>query len=209
MLRLRDIMTADVVTVSPDHSIREAMELFTARHVSGAPVADGDAVVGVVSATDLLAFVASLPDVTVGEAGDDAAWREGPPTAGWEDEAEPSARYFSVLWEGVNLGEALAEVETPRRSALDERTVAEVMTRHPVHRMSPDTPVEAAAAYMRKADIHRLLVMDGERLVGIVSTMDIVKAVAGHRLTALRYIFGALGTNRRPPRGTARRNHGR
>ena len=198
MLKLRDIMTADVVTVSPDQSMREVMELLTARHVSGAPVVEGEAVVGVVSATDLLAFVAALPDLAPGEPGDDAEWRETPPVGDWEEEVEPSARYFSVLWEGVNLGEALAEVETNRRSALDERTIAEVMTRGPVHQMSPEAPVESAAAYMRKADIHRLLVMDGARLVGIVSTMDIVKAVAGHRLTALRYIFS--GRRRRPLR---------
>jgi len=34
MLRLRDIMTTNVVTVSPEMSIREAMELFGKQHVS-------------------------------------------------------------------------------------------------------------------------------------------------------------------------------
>ncbi|MGH7679433.1 MAG: CBS domain-containing protein, partial [Gemmatimonadaceae bacterium] len=31
-------MTQDVLTVSPDLSVREAMDLLTSRHISGAPV---------------------------------------------------------------------------------------------------------------------------------------------------------------------------
>ena len=56
MLKLRDIMTRDVVSAAPDLTIREAMELLSERHVSGAPVVDGGKVVGVFSASDLLAL---------------------------------------------------------------------------------------------------------------------------------------------------------
>jgi len=38
MLRLQDIMTRDVVTVSPELTLRDAMELLTSLHISGAPV---------------------------------------------------------------------------------------------------------------------------------------------------------------------------
>jgi CBS domain-containing protein len=197
MLKLRDIMTVDVVTVGPDLTIRDAMELFTERHVSGAPVVDGGRVVGVVSATDLLGLLASLSELTRDE-------REEEPVAAWEETTEVSDRYFGTLWDEVSDSEAIADVSNRERNVLDEITVAEAMTRAPVHRMAPETPVEAAAAYMRQAEIHRLLVMEGERLVGIVSTMDIVKAVAGHRLTALRYVFGparpdAVVSDRRRP----------
>ena len=43
MLRVRDIMSTDVVTVGPQTTIREAMELLTQRHMSGAPVVSGRA----------------------------------------------------------------------------------------------------------------------------------------------------------------------
>lgn len=192
MLRLRDIMTTAVETVEPDLSIRAAMELFADRHISGAPVVDGGKVIGVVSATDLLGFAASLADVTEGAPAEDAASRGRENGTGWDEETEPSAGYFSALWQGVDLGEALAaDPEAPERNALDEHTVAEAMTRSTLHRMSPDTPVESAAEHMRRAEIHRVIVMDGDKLVGIVSTMDIVKAVGRHQLTALRYVFGA------------------
>ena len=60
MLRLRDIMTRDVVVVFSDAPLRSALELFAKHHITGAPVVDGDAVVGVVSAADLLTFAATL-----------------------------------------------------------------------------------------------------------------------------------------------------
>ena len=64
MLRLRDIMTRDVFSAAPDMTIRDAMELLSERHVSGAPVVDGGKVVGIFSATDLLVLLAELNDTT-------------------------------------------------------------------------------------------------------------------------------------------------
>lgn len=54
MLRLRDIMTTDVITLGPDVSIREAMDALTSNRISGVPVVAGTEVIGVVSASDLL-----------------------------------------------------------------------------------------------------------------------------------------------------------
>jgi len=64
VLKLRDIMTRDVVSATPDMTIRDAMQLLSERHLSGAPVLDGGKVVGVFSASDLLGFVADLNDTT-------------------------------------------------------------------------------------------------------------------------------------------------
>jgi CBS domain-containing protein len=42
---------------------------------------------------------------------------------------------------------------------------------------------------MRKFGIHRVLVVSRGRLVGIVSAMDIAKAVADSKLTSRVYVF--------------------
>jgi CBS domain-containing protein len=42
---------------------------------------------------------------------------------------------------------------------------------------------------MKRAGIHRMFVMEGERLVGIVTTMDIARAVAEHKLYVRRFVF--------------------
>jgi CBS domain-containing protein len=149
MLRLRDIMTRDVVSATPDMTIREAMELLSLRHVSGVPVIDGGKVVGIFSASDLLAFVADLSDST------------------------PSLSF---------------RTRKDRRTPLEEVTVDEVMTRK-VQSLLPDCSVAEATILMVEKQIHRVLVMEGEILLGIVSTSDVAKAVAEHRLHNRTYVF--------------------
>ncbi len=50
----RDVMTTNVVRVSPGDSVDEAARLLTFHDVSGLPVCDGGRVVGVVSEADLI-----------------------------------------------------------------------------------------------------------------------------------------------------------
>ena len=52
------------------------------------------------------------------------------------------------------------------------------MTRVPLHALTPETFVPIAADYIRRAKIHRVLVMKGQELLGIVTTSDIADAVA-------------------------------
>lgn len=150
MLRLRDIMTRDVVSAAPDLTVRDAMELLSERHVSGAPVVDGGKVVGIVSATDLLDLLADLNDTT------------------------PSLTFRR---------------RKGRTTPLEDVTVDEVMTRK-VHSLPPDCLVDEAAVLMGEKQIHRVLVMQGDVLLGIVSTSDVAKAVAEHKITNRTYVFG-------------------
>jgi CBS domain-containing protein len=62
------------------------------------------------------------------------------------------------------------------------------MTRSVVS-VRPAISLAAAADLMRRKRLHRVLVMDGEQLVGILSTTDVVSAVADGRLTRTRWVF--------------------
>ena len=53
-LRVRDLMTVDPVVVGPDASAAEAERLLKTNRVSGLPVVDDGATVGVVSLTDMM-----------------------------------------------------------------------------------------------------------------------------------------------------------
>ena len=147
MLRLKDIMTTDLATATPDMTLREAIAILADNHVGGAPVVQGGRVVGVFSANDLLAYITDL--------------NAGPPS------------------------EALRR----RRTSLEDVTVSELMTRE-VKALPPNCSVEQAAEFMRRSQIHRVLVMDGPKLVGIVTTTDVAKAVAQHRVRTNTYVFG-------------------
>ena len=63
----------------------------------------------------------------------------------------------------------------------DQAIVGDVMTRG-LFALPPETPLDLAAGYMDRRGIHRVLVMDGSRLVGIASASDFVRAVAQHRI---------------------------
>ena len=51
---VRDIMTAPVICVGPNHSVNECMALMTAKRFRHLPVTDGDELVGMVSIGDLV-----------------------------------------------------------------------------------------------------------------------------------------------------------
>lgn len=190
MLRLADIMSTEVVTVSPDLGLRDAMDLFIREHISGAPVVAGQRVVGVVSTTDLLELAAGLPGAP--------AFRESvaelddlPEVEPYESGEDPPVAFFTDLWEdaGADVAERTATPNSPEWNVLDEHVVSEAMNRT-VCSLPPATDVPRAAEYMQENGVHRVLVMDGERLVGIATTSDITRAVADHKLTERRFVFG-------------------
>ena len=183
MLTVRDLMTRDVVAIDPQVTLREAVEMFNTRHVSGAPVTAGGRLVGVLSASDVLAFEAETPGVpTERPALEHEDWDE--PTEWIEGEEAPAA-FFNDQWSdaGADVLERFAEVTGPEWDYLAEHTVAEAMT--PVLcSVAPFVDIYTAAEYMMRAGVHRLIVMDEGKLVGILSSLDIVRAVAEQRLVA-------------------------
>jgi predicted transcriptional regulator len=198
MLRLRDIMTREVLVLSPQATLREAVDALAQQHVSGAPVLEGDTVVGVITASDILDFQAGMAPQPR-DRDEDPDFDELEPEPPSELENDPPGTYFTELWAGAGaeVAERFASTETREWDVLAEHTVAEAMSRG-VRSLRPEASVQAAAALMINAGIHRVLVMEGDRLCGIVSTMDVTRAVADQRLEPRRFVFG------RPSRGRTR-----
>jgi CBS domain-containing protein len=63
------------------------------------------------------------------------------------------------------------------RQLLTVTTVGMLMTHHPLV-VAPTATVREAAQQMLYADVHRLYVVEHEKVVGVISTTDIVRAVA-------------------------------
>ena len=81
----------------------------------------------------------------------------------------------------ILTSEAEAENATAREALFEDTMVRDIMTLHPLT-VSGDVEVREAAQQMLYADIHRLFVVNGERVVGVISTTDIMRAVATGRL---------------------------
>ena len=77
--------------------------------------------------------------------------------------------------------EAEARDGTARSVLLEATQARDIMTRQPLT-IDPDADVRDAARQMLYAEVHRLFVVSGNRLAGVISTTDIVRAVATGRL---------------------------
>jgi CBS domain-containing protein len=63
--RVRDIMTEQVLFVTPNQSIDDCMRLMTARRVRHLPVLEGENVVGIVSMGDLVNWIIASHEQTI------------------------------------------------------------------------------------------------------------------------------------------------
>ena len=175
MLKLDELMTPAPVTIAPDASLRDAVDLLAAMGVNALPVVVGDHIVGLLSSDSIIAFESNTPGVPTERDVIDV-WEDLPPS----DDDVPAAEYFAELWDDTTLdvSERLRVSETPEWDVLSEHTVEEAMIADPPQ-LSLTTTVKDAAEFMRRTGAHRVLVVDGGRLLGIVTTMDITRAFAG------------------------------
>jgi CBS domain-containing protein len=122
-MNAKDIMTRDIITVSPTMTVKNLAMTLIKNQISGAPVAGKDGkIIGVVSEADIVA------------------------KKGKDVKAIMSKKVISV---------------------------------------SEDTAVEEIAQLMTTHSIKRLPVMNGAKIVGIVSRADIVSAIAQGKHVAI------------------------
>jgi CBS domain-containing protein len=145
----KDVMNPNVLSVRDDLSLAALAEFLVDNEISGAPVEDVEGrLVGVVSLTDLATW----------EMGRDVALPEHSQPdyylRGWEERWNPEDLV------GLRVGEA-------------ERTVGEIMT-PTVLAIDEESTIPQVAKKMIDARVHRLLVTRERRVVGIVTTTDLL-----------------------------------
>ncbi len=173
MLTVRELMTDDLVTVTPDSTLREAAEVMAEAHVSGLPVVQGGMAVGVISARDFMGFAAD-PSA----AGFDPGRSPATETTGRSGAEIPSGYYMKDWFEESQATpELLTERDSPEWEAIEEHRVEEFMTRALIT-LDPDATVNDAAEAMLEERVRRLLVVDVDRLVGLISATDVLGVVA-------------------------------
>lgn len=181
-LTVADIMSTELVTIDAAMSLLGVAAVLSERHLSGAPVLDANRVAGVISAADVLRHAASVAPATAvaGESEPELAeaLREWTEEEGEGDGDDSAAEFYTRL---ELAAEEELEVPPDHRPALEQTTAGDIMTRT-LCSLPPDASVIEAANYMSWAEIHRLLVVEHGELVGIVTAMDIVRAVAQRKM---------------------------
>ena len=150
----RDIMTSNVISVSPETPVREIVLTLLRHNVSAVPVIDQDGrPVGIVSDGDLVASGVGILD-------------------------DKRDRWLSQLGEGEHLSdEYIAYVRG------DSRAAHQIMAT-PVITVAEDTEVTEIARLLTSYHIKRVPVLRHRRIVGIVSRTDLVRAMTGEPAAA-------------------------
>lgn len=154
-LRARDIMTTRVRTVHPDTTFADLERFLASERISGAPVVQEGRVVGVISRADILRKLAdeqTVADLTVSFY-----------THPFDEEVSPQER---LSRQSAAVAKRMAQLHV--RDAMTETVLA----------VFPDDLVEEVARQMTRHGVHRILVREGDDLVGLISTLDIVRVVA-------------------------------
>lgn len=147
MIKAKEIMTTDVITLSAETDIAQAAKVLLDNGINGAPVVDDEGrLIGILCQSDLVVQQKRLPMPTV----------------------------FTLLDGYVSLTSTKQmERQIRKISAL---TVAEAMTPNPVS-VSPETQLDTIAGLMVDSNFHTLPVVEQDRLVGIIGKEDVLRTL--------------------------------
>ena len=152
-MTVADWMSRDPITFRPDQPLLEVEEVLVGKRVTGAPVVEGGRVVGVISRSDLVRQL-ELERSRVGYANEMLEPYD-------RDDAVPSlvamTTAVATRWVGLRVSDAM---------------------RRDVETIEPAASLAEAARRMVERRIHRLIVIEGDRLVGTLSTLDVLRSVA-------------------------------
>jgi len=158
----QDLMSRDLVFLRVSAPIHEAVETLEEYRISGAPVVnEAEELVGVLSASDIVKAEHIDDDRLVSRRAEfysyDPLWEDGDADSVWQDRAFGREDY--------------------RPELLGRETVGDWMTARVIS-VAPDASLRDVCAVIDAEKIHRVFVIDGKKLVGVISTIDIVSFLA-------------------------------
>ena len=191
VLRAADLMTRDPITVSEEMSIADLCDLFQEKNINGAPVVDRRGrLVGVVAQDDIIYGAMGHPDpvppaVAADAAGGGAPGRAGGEAGGPGPSLHRSRRVIARLRERTLS--ALPDIaprpgERPfwadQRAASDplRMPVKAIMT-SPAISAEEATPIADLCHVMWNLRIHRVPIVRGGHVTGLISSMDLCRAI--------------------------------
>lgn len=147
MLKAKDIMKKELITLSPDTEITAAAKILLERRINGAPVVDSKGrLKGILCQSDLIAQQKRIRIPSV----------------------------FNLL-DGLIPLTSQKNLEKDMKK-IAATTVAEAMTVDPAT-VDPETTIENIATLMVEKKFHTLPVVDQGRIVGIIGKEDVLRTL--------------------------------
>lgn len=152
-LTARDIMNHTILSVGMDWSVDQLANFLIDNSITGAPVVSEDGKLeGVVSLTDIVRF------------------RSMPVT---DSRDEDTHEYYAHTSELNYSNEELESFHLESESLI---TVRDIMTSK-TFTVNEETKIHDVADAMIRGNIHRVLVTRNDTLVGIITTMDMLRVI--------------------------------
>ena len=147
MITAKDIMTTDVITISPEAEVAQAAQLLLENRINGVPVVnEAGELVGILCQSDLIIQQKNIPIPSL----------------------------FTLLDGFIPLTSSKKIDKEVEKIAATK--VEDAMTANPVT-VTPDTGIEEIAAFMVEKNYHTLPVVDAGKLLGIVGKEDVLKTL--------------------------------
>lgn len=147
MLTAADVMTSDVITVKKETTIRELAELFARNRISSAPVVDDGG--------KMIGIVTETDLI--------------------EQDKSLHIPTVVTIFDWVIYLESDKKFEKELKK-MTGQTVGDIYT-DKVVQVSPSTPVSDVADIISSRRINSIPVVDGDRLVGIVARIDLIRTM--------------------------------
>ncbi len=147
MIKAKDIMTKEIITVTPETEIAQAANLLLEKRINGMPVVnDAGELIGILCQSDLIAQQKSIPIPSL----------------------------FTLLDGYIPLTTSKRMDKEVEKIAATK--VAEAMTAYPVT-VDPETGIEKVATLMVEKNYHTLPVIDAGKMVGILGKEDVLRTL--------------------------------
>lgn len=158
---VRDIMQPQVVAVVPEMTVRELAQTLLDETVHGAPVVSSTGkILGVVSMTDVVRLAAEEAEIPAGQ-------------VSWGPVALPEEENTALDEPVSRVGFTALDPGSPVERTFDDYRVADIMT--PVaFSVGPDDSIVDLLRFFLRGRVHRALVVEEGRLLGIVTPFDVL-----------------------------------
>lgn len=162
LVTARELMRSHVITIPDSAPVREAIETFEDEHVTGLPVVDATGkVIGMLSEHDVVRTEHVRRSRIEGQRGD---------------------YIFAEPLDELSDDPPAEQVEFTGRDDYSPAVLGEELVKDwmnpAVISVTLDTTLKAICELMRREGIHRVLVIEGGKLKGIVSAFDVIRYLA-------------------------------
>lgn len=149
-MKIKEFMSTKIISVGKGMSVKEFIKLMEENKITGSPVVDEHGkVIGVISVSDVIKR---------------------------SNYISQELAHCDECYE-VDPSTGMVEVHKYYTQELFEKNIDCLMTKKPIS-ISPEADLEEAVKVFLTTPIHRILVMEGDKVAGIISTKDTLKALA-------------------------------